>query len=97
MRTLRIRGIARREYIRSIEWYDAQQPGLGSSFSRAVEVTIDELLNGPERWPEIRLGVRQAPVPDWPFTILYRIHPRTIGVIAVFHTSRDPQEWMDRI
>ncbi len=97
MRTLRIRGIARREHIRSVDWYDAQQPGLGSSFSRAVEVAIDDLMSGPERWPEIRPGVRQAPVPDWPFTILYQIHPRTIGIVAIFHTSRDPQEWMDRI
>lgn len=39
----------------------------------------------------------RPPVPDWPFTILYQMTRRAVGVIAVFHTSRDPQEWIDRV
>jgi len=58
---------------------------------------LDDLSDAPDRWPEIEPGVRQAPVPDWPFTAIFQTSSGTVGVIAVFHTSRDPQEWMGRV
>lgn len=96
-RTLRVRAVAKREYIDAIDWYDQREPGLGSRFSLAVDAVLDELSHATNRWPEIEKGVRQAPVPDWPFTVIYQVTRLSIGVVAIFHTSRNPQDWMQRI
>ena len=96
-RTLRIRRKAKREYVGAIDYYDGRQADLGLRFSQAVEAVLDDLTDGPDRWPEIEPGVRQAPVPSWPYTVVYQSDRRSVGVVAIFHTSRDPQEWRDRI
>ena len=41
--------------------------------------------------------VREAPVPRHPYGVYYRVQPDRIVVIAVFHHSRDPAEWRDRV
>jgi len=33
---------------------------------------------------------------DFPYSIDYRILPRKIEVIAVYHNSRDPERWNNR-
>lgn len=88
---------ATREYIHSIAWYEDRRRGLGLRFSKAVQKVFDRLKQMPLRWPEVLVGVHQAPVPRWPFVVIYHIDGTIIDILAIFHTSRDPQEWMGRV
>ena len=88
---------ARREFLGSIDWYEARKPGLGKRFAAAVERRLDLIADDPLRWPFEEGDVRAVKVPKWKFVIYYRILTDAIVVIAIFHTSRDPQERMDRV
>ncbi|HMV79781.1 MAG TPA: hypothetical protein PK453_04395 [Leptospiraceae bacterium] len=46
---------------------------------------------------EDSLGVRKAPVPEFPFYIFYLIKEAFISVIAVWHNSRNHDGWKKRI
>ena len=94
---LRLLSEARREFFGSVSWYDRQRRGLGTRFSTAVRKVFDSLLQSRVQWPQIAPGVHQAPVPHWPFVVIYQIEGSFVNVVSVFHTSRDPQEWLDRI
>jgi plasmid stabilization system protein ParE len=40
---------------------------------------------------------RRAIVKQFPYVIFYRIEAKAIYVYSVFHTSQNPQKWMDRL
>ncbi|MBM3981042.1 MAG: hypothetical protein FJ304_12290 [Planctomycetes bacterium] len=40
--------------------------------------------------------MREAGVSGYPYAVYYRIAPAEVTVLAVFHTSRDPNESQSR-
>jgi plasmid stabilization system protein ParE len=40
---------------------------------------------------------RRAIVKQFPYVVFYRIEAKAIYVYAAFHTSQNPQRWMDRL
>jgi toxin ParE1/3/4 len=62
----------------------------------AIDATLEEIGETPDRHPENWPGVREALVNKWPYCIDYQVHDDHVMVIAVFHTSRDPQTWQRR-
>ena len=92
-----IRPVAKTKFLNSIAWYEQWSSGLGKRFAAAVGRRLDDIAEDPERWPFEEQDVRAAKVPRWKFVIYYRMVTDIIVVIAIFHTSRDPQEWMDRV
>ena len=90
------RPMARSEYLRAIEWYENQQPGLGADFEASVEAVLTTIANQPDRYPIAERDIREAPVHRFPYCVYYRVRPDRIEVLAVFHQSRDPAEWQSR-
>ncbi len=92
-----IRPLAKQEFLNSVAWYEERRSGLGKRFAAAVERRLEVIAEDPERWPIEEQDVRAAKVPRWKFVIDYRVVSDIIVVIARFHTSREPQDWMDRV
>lgn len=88
--------LARREYDDSQDYYESQQQGLGLQFFQAVEDVLQRMASNPRQWPEVYKKVREAPVPNWPFSIYYRVQRKQIVVISVFHHARNPDVWKSR-
>jgi len=61
-----------------------------------VKAVVDEIAAYPKRYAIVEFDVRQAIMLDFPYSIYYRILPRKIEVIAVYHNSRDPERWNNR-
>lgn len=40
--------------------------------------------------PGERAGVRELPVRDFPYLVIYRVAGDAVEVLAIFHTSQDP-------
>lgn len=91
------RPAAREELLEARSWYDAQQPGLGDAFARAIDGAIGRIGAYPQAYPIVRGEVRRAVLLDFPYAILYRSRADRIEVIAVFHHRRDPQVWQARM
>ena len=93
---VRLRSVAQVEYDAAADWYEAQRSGLGLRFVSAVQQVLAVVSTQIERWPEAMPGVREAPVPKWPYCVYYEVHSDHVMVLAVFHTSRDPRIWQSR-
>lgn len=88
--------IAQREYDHAADWYEQERRGLGTRFTRAVRALLDEIAADPLRYAKEFEDIREAKLKKYRYCVYYRIETSRIVVIAVFHTSRDPQEWQSR-
>jgi len=78
-------------------WYEQRQPGLGMDFREEVEAAVSTILRSPEAFGFVTEGIRQHLVHRFPFSIVYRPEGDLVYVIAVAHSSRDPDYWKDRL
>ena len=81
----------------AFEWYEAEEPGLGSEFLDELRTTYNRVLDFPRGYQELRSGIRRALTRRFPYAIYFSIEQETIIVVAVLSTARDPAEWQLRI
>jgi plasmid stabilization system protein ParE len=79
------------------DWYEQQKPGLGTTFVAAIDSCFRRIQAMPGIYAVVARGVRLARIQRFPYVVLYRLTDDTIEVLAVMHTSRDPQTWQSRI
>ena len=94
---LEILEIARREYDEAKEFYETEQPGLGSQFKEQIRHSLLRIQQYPQAWPPERKEIRRYIVHKFPYKILYTIQDETIVVLAFTHLHRRPDYWIDRI
>jgi plasmid stabilization system protein ParE len=78
-------------------WYEGQQPGLGEDFLRRVDACIQGILRSPEGHQIIHETYRRALVRRFPYAVFYEYSDDLVTVYCVFHTSREPQKWQQRL
>ena len=82
-----------RDLAGAYRWYEDRHLGLGEQFLVSVNATFDQIEQFPELFA-IRYGqVRMAPVPRFPYAAFYRVYQTRVVVLAVLHTSDDPNNW----
>ncbi len=81
----------------SIEWYEAQETGLGRRFEATLESIIELIRRNPKKFTKVDGEVRRTIVRRFPFIILFTVTDDIISIFAVFHTSRNPMIWRGRI
>ena len=81
----------------SIEWYEAQENGLGRRFESTLESIVELIRRNPKKFPKVDGEVRRTIVRRFPFIILFTVTDDIISIFSVFHTSRNPMIWRDRI
>ena len=74
-------------------WYEEQRAGLGEEFLAAVDATFDAIERIPEMFRRVHGEVRRANVSRFPYAVFYRIDPKSIVVLAILHSARDPKLW----
>lgn len=82
----------------AVNWYNFKQKGLGTRFFNAIKEQIKRIKRMPSAFPVIYDDVRCAQVNIFPYMIHFRLFPekKTIHVIAIFSTDRDPKIWKER-
>lgn len=81
----------------AIDYYDDNQPGLGTKFEAALNKRITALENNPHF--EVRYdNVHCLPLKKFPFMVHFTIDQErnTVTIRAVFHSSLDPKNWNKR-
>ena len=81
----------------SRRYYNKCRDGLGNEFTSEVKKTTKKILENPHQFPESISELRKANTSKFPFSIFYHIQDVVIKVIAVFHNSRNPENWQNRI
>lgn len=102
MRALRIHEAAAEEAAEAAAWYDAERPGLGAEFEKAVNAAFDILehdLAPLTNVPGIAAarGVKRLLLRRFPYAIIVRMSGTETVVVAVAHQARRPGYWRDRL
>ncbi len=84
------------EYLKSVAFYEDEQPGLGGRFIQAVEAGINKVMEQPERWPRFDGPLRRHLIEDFPFQLIYGVRFDEVVIVAVPHCSREPGYWRER-
>ena len=89
---------ARLEFDEAIAWYERQLPGLGAKLEAEANSVLERIKENPERFPRVTANVRKARLKKFRFYSIYFTEtPDWIGVVAVFHGKRNPQELWPRL
>jgi len=80
---------AEADFDKSYEFYFEDSPKVADTFYKHIRLN-------PSSFPIAYKDVRKYVVIKFPFVIYYRIVDVSIQVIAIFHTSRNPEIWNER-
>jgi len=89
---LRIRSEATAELNAAWNWYENQRDGLGDDLLGCVDAAFAAIARAPEGYARVDGLIRRALVRRFPYVVLFREYPDYVEILAVFHTSRDPEE-----
>ncbi|PID89506.1 MAG: plasmid stabilization protein [Bacteroidia bacterium] len=88
---------AEKDLKNSIEYYNEQQQGLDNEFLLEVKAVILRIENNPYQFPKIEKEARKASVNRFPFAVFFVVKEDLISVFSIFHFSRNPNIWKNRI
>jgi toxin ParE1/3/4 len=88
--------LAERELNEAAQYYDTEEPGLGSSFLREVDRCLQSIQAHPEAGPILRGDVRRRLIRRFPYALLYKIKPAGVRILAVMNSKRRPTYWVGR-
>ena len=78
-------------------WYEVRRAGLGEELLSCVDALLEAICRTPAMCPVIHETYRRGLVRRFPYGVFYETGQNTVTVYAVFHTSRDPQKWRQRL
>ncbi|MEM7468824.1 MAG: type II toxin-antitoxin system RelE/ParE family toxin [Pseudomonadota bacterium] len=93
---VRVRAQARTDIDRAARWHESKQVGLGQEFLDEVEAAFARIADNPKSYAELHRSARRALLRRFPFGVFYRLVGDVAVVVAVTHSSRDPNEWQRR-
>lgn len=88
--------LAEHELNEAAQYYDFEEPGLGSSFLEEVERSLQSIEAHPEAGQILRGSVRRRLLRRFPYALLYKIKPNGIRILAVMNLKRRPMYWVGR-
>lgn len=77
-------------------YYQSKASGLGIDYLSEIERAVDAIAESPYTWQILEGDLRRRLVRRFPFSVLYRIDPHEIVVIAVAHLRKKPGYWKKR-
>ena len=78
-------------------WYENRRLGLGEEFLGCVDACIQAIRRMPELHAKVHEEYRRALVRRFPYAIFYEYTGGKVTVYGIFHASRDPKKWHNRL
>ena len=78
-------------------WYEKRRIGLGEEFLGSIKACLESVRRRPEMYPLVHESYRRALIRRFPYAVFYEYAQETVTVYSVFHTSRDPDKWRERL
>jgi plasmid stabilization system protein ParE len=90
---------ARQDMAEARDWCEQDRPGRGARFLARVNECFRAIRQAPRTGRLLSGGYRQKTVSKFPYVAVFRYDAasNTATVAAVFHTSRDPDDLLDRL
>jgi plasmid stabilization system protein ParE len=78
-------------------WYEGRRAGLGEEFLTSVDACLESIRRRPEMYPVVHEGFRRSLIRRFPYAVFCEPSEATVTIYAIFHTSRDPDKWRQRL
>jgi toxin ParE1/3/4 len=88
---------AEQDIAEAYAWYEARRTGLGEEFLSCVEACIEAIRRMPELYAVVHENYRRGLVRRFPYAVFYECIENRLTVYGIFHTSRDPDKWRQRL
>lgn len=85
------------DFDKSFEFYFEDSPKVADTFFKQINHSFENIIQNPNSFPIAYKDARKYIVKKFPFVIYFRIADDIIQIIAIFHTSRNPEIWNERI
>lgn len=85
------------DFDKSYEFYFEDSPKVADTFFKQINLSFENIKQNPNSFPIAYKDARKYIVKKFPFVIYFRIADDIIQIIAIFHTSRNPEIWNERI
>ena len=81
-----------------IDWYNEKQAGLGIRFFKEVKRQLNYIKKNPYTIAVRYDVIRCSKIKNFPYLIHFKVEEniKTIKIIAVFNTNRNPAIWVKR-
>lgn len=93
---VRVLSCAEREFAEAVDYYNAQQRGLGFEFAAEIKCAFERIAAFPNAWPRFSDRSRRYLVSRFPYGVLHQIRAEDIVVLAIMDLRRDPERWRER-
>jgi hypothetical protein len=71
--------------------------GRGEHFLRCVDACINAIMRSPLAHAVVHKHYRRGVVRRFPYVVFYDYADDKVTIYCVFHTSRDPNKWRQRL
>ena len=88
---------AEKEVMAAYCWYQQYSLQLAESFKEYLDLRLEGLKINPLAPSFVFKNYRSTKIQRFPYNIIFRVEGAEIHVIAVFHSSRNPDLWKTRI
>ncbi len=78
-------------------WYEVRRVGLGEEFLGCIDASIESICRIPEAHSIVHEQYRRAIVRRFPYSIFFEYANGTVTIYCVFHNSRNPEKWRERL
>lgn len=79
------------------DWYECRRVGLGEDFLSSVDACIRAICRWPKMCERVYEDYRRGLVRRFPYAVFYAHANGVVTVYCIFHTSRDPRKWRERL
>jgi plasmid stabilization system protein ParE len=100
-KALRIHQLAEDELADAAAWYEAKQPGLGTSMLELIDQAVERIRSGvlpssPAPGVTKAKNARRVLLRRFPYSIVFYEREDQIVIVAFAHSSRRPGYWRSR-
>lgn len=96
-RTLEYLDEALDEAEEAARWYAERSPTAAAGLADELDVAAAEIERAPATWPAYDHGTRRFLLRRFPYSVVYRVEPTRVVIVAVAHAHRRPGYWRHRL
>jgi len=78
-------------------WYTERSAVAAVAFTEEMDAAETAIQRLPEAWPSYDETTRRYLLRRFPFSVVYRVEPSRILIVAVAHGRRRPGYWRSRL
>lgn len=93
---IEISELAEQELDDAFAYYQQQAEGLGERFIYDFSSSAERIRSFPKAYPTYTKQSRKCMFKTFPYSIIYRLYPDLIFIVAVAHHKKDPKYLVNR-